>query len=144
MCVFPMVNWSEFRFGQYRDNAYWEDAPNFINYQKTPSFRMLKRWILRKNSCAGFCCHVFICIIWLAHLFGFLAQGKIPTLNFYGFFIHLYNAEFLQAVYLFYAWQPCFQKRANPLILNGWLMMISKVWIESKIKSPNHIFHTAK
>ena len=29
------------------------------------------------------------------------------------------SVEFWQAVYLFYAWQPCFQKRANPLILNG-------------------------
>lgn len=38
--------------------------------------------------------------------------------------IFMYNAiaEFWQAVYLFYAWQPCFQKRANPLILNGWLI----------------------
>jgi len=59
---------------------------NFQLTQKAPSFPMLNPWILRKNSCAGFCCHVFICIIWLAHLFGFLAQGKFPTcISFYAF-----------------------------------------------------------
>ena len=29
-CVFPMVIWSEFRIGQYRDGDHREDTPQFI------------------------------------------------------------------------------------------------------------------
>ena len=29
-CVFPMVIWSEFRMGQYRDDDHREDASHFI------------------------------------------------------------------------------------------------------------------
>ena len=28
-CVYPMVNWSEFRMGQYRDNDHREDTSHF-------------------------------------------------------------------------------------------------------------------
>ena len=29
-CVFPMVIWSKFRMGQYKDNDHREDTPHFI------------------------------------------------------------------------------------------------------------------
>ena len=82
------------------------------------------RWILLP------CFHMYYlagAFIWI------LGPRKSSTFNsFYGLFMYLYNAiaEFVQAVYLFYAWQPCFQKRANPLILNGWLMQ--RIKFESK------------
>ena len=28
-CVYPIVIWSEFRIGKYRDDDNWEDAPHF-------------------------------------------------------------------------------------------------------------------
>ena len=32
-CVYPMVIWSEFRLGKYRDDDHREDAPHFSSLQ---------------------------------------------------------------------------------------------------------------